>query len=345
MSKMRIILADTEKQVVSALETKFLYELRDDVDLEVITDTTFFSAFFSKPQTADILVCGEELFTQDIKKHSIKKLFLLCEQAGTGGTEDLSVERVLKYSSPQAVMDQVLRGHGTQKKREPVVVLVYSAAGGVGKTTVALGICANLAKSYKRVLYLNAERIHTFQSCLQEQQTLSNQAVADIAGAGDHPFAKMRPLLRNEGFDYLPPFPVALASAGLSFRLFAALASAAKRSGEYDYVVVDTDTVFDGDKASLITQADRVLMVLRQTKRDVFAMNMLVRNMSCSDATKYFFVCNDFDKDADNALLSQEKEPKFYVSEYLPHIDHVQDLTVGELGTRSDMQKVAFLVM
>ena len=103
MSKMRIIIADTEKKVVSALETKFLYELRDDVDLEVITDAEYFSVFFAKPQTADILVCGEELFTEDIKKHGIKKMFLLCEQAGTGSTEDLSVELVLKYSSPQAV--------------------------------------------------------------------------------------------------------------------------------------------------------------------------------------------------------------------------------------------------
>lgn len=345
MSKMRIIIADTEKKVVSALETKFLYELRDDVDLEVITDAEYFSAFFSKPQTADILVCGEELFAEDIKKHGIKKMFLLCEQAGTGGTEDLSIERVLKYSSPQAVMDQVLRGHGTQKKKEPVIVLVYSASGGAGKTTVALGVCANLAKSYKRVLYLSAERIHAFQGRLKDPNTLTNQAVAGIAGAGERMFAEIRPLLRNEGFDYLPPFPVALSSAGLSFRLFEAIASAAKRSGEYDYVVVDTDTVFDGDKASLITKADRVVMVLRQTRQDVFAMNMLVRNMSCSDTAKYFFVCNDFDKDRENALVSQGNEAKFYVSEYLPHMDRVQNMTVGELGARPEVQKIAFLVM
>ena len=63
---------------------------------------------------------------------------------------------------------------------------------------------------------------------------------------------------------------------------------------EYDVIVVDTDSTFDNEKAALIASADKVIMVVDQTRKSVYSMNTIMRNMNCTDKDKYFFICNRF---------------------------------------------------
>lgn len=346
MGKIRIILAETEETVLTALELKFIYELRDTVELEVISSVQYFSRFFSVHQKADILVCGQELYSPELKRHDIDKVFLLCESISAVGTADLDVERVNKYSNPKIVMDQVLNGTKiSSKKKEPIVAMVYSASGGTGKTTVALGVCAALAKDFKRVLYINAERLNTFQGRLKGTASMPNSLIPELGCDGDNIYQKIKHVIRKEGFDYLPPFSSALSALGLSFSVYEKIAMSAKRSGEYDVIVVDTDSVFDEYKASFLTKADRVLLVVNQKKYSVQATNALLSNMNCNDTSKYFFVCNAFDGSRPNALLATENKPKFVVSESVGYIENIEQLEQNELAARSDIQKAAYLLM
>lgn len=345
MAKMRIILAETEETVISALENKFIFDLRDEIDLEVITETDYFNEFFSKPQKADILVCGETMYSQDIKRHDIGKVFLLCENAASGNTAELDVERVNKYSNPNAVKSQVLRGVSGPTENQPIIVAVCSANGGAGKTTLALSICENFANDYKRVLYIDAERINTFHTCFNSKATLPNTIIGELATAGKDVFHKLKNVIKKENFDYLPPFSVALSSIGIDMSIYEKIALSARASKEYDVIVVDTDSVFDEYKASLITKADRVLMVVNQTKASVFAMNTLLSNMNCNDKTKYFFVCNNFDASKENALKSSDVKPQFVISESIAHVENQEELSKEKLAMRGDIQKSAYLLM
>ncbi|MCM1199448.1 MAG: AAA family ATPase, partial [Clostridium sp.] len=56
-----------------------------------------------------------------------------------------------------------ISNEGTEK---PQIILFYSGAGGVGKTTISMGVAAYLAQNYKRVLYINAARLQMFQNML-----------------------------------------------------------------------------------------------------------------------------------------------------------------------------------
>lgn len=348
----RVILADTEETVLSALEMEFLDKLNEDTDLEVITDPQYFEELFSKPQNADVLVCGEELFGQELQKHDIRDVFLLTERTAVdGSTAELLVKKIFKYSSPQKIVNQIrlvvpeMFQKDGQPMKEPIVVLVYSASGGVGKTTVAMGMCASLAKSYNKVLYINAERINTFQRWLNNDAALQNGIVSELMAAKEDMFNRIRHVIRSEVFDYLPPLPYALSALNLDVSVYEKLAESAKLTQEYDVIVVDTDTVFDSAKASLITKADRVLIVVNQSKASVLATNALLRNMSCSDQTKYYYVCNDFDPDESNALVAADIRLKFIVNEYIRHIKNIDSLTPSDLAGRTDIQNVANLVM
>ena len=58
-------------------------------------------------------------------------------------------------------------------------------------------------------------------------------------------------------------------SAGLSKNIYMDIAVSAKKSGEYDYIVADTDSVFDEFKADLLNVADKVIFVTKQNRMSV----------------------------------------------------------------------------
>lgn len=351
MGKPKVILADTDEKYLAPLEMKFLDELNDTIDLELITDELFFTSYFSQSQNADVLVVSEELYSRELQKQNISNIFVLTEQSEEGDTDDLGITKIFKYTSIKEIYNQILAASSgsikteTQKTKETIVVLVYSPSGGVGKTTLALGMCSCFAQSYKRVLYVNAERINTFQHWMNNKTTIPNNIYAELTTGGSDLFNRIKHVVRTEKFDYIPPFGVAISSLNMDFSIYEDIIKSVKLTKEYDVIVVDTDSVFDPAKASLITQANKVLLVLEQSKSAVCAMNMLMKNMSCSDNEKYYFVCNKFEANKSNALVASNEKPKFIVNEYVGYINDANSMAVSDLAGKTDIQKTSFLVI
>lgn len=349
MAKSTIILADNDERFLAPLELKFLEELDENVDLEIITNTDYFKEYFSAPKSANVLVVSEELYSSILQKHNINSIFVLTEQVEDGETEDLAATKIFKYTSPKDIYKQVISmsplDTGSDKEKETVVALVYSASGGVGKSTVALGVSTALAKAFNRVLYINAQRINSFQHNLTNTATIPNSVIAEFGTTAGNLFGRISHIIRNETFDYLPPFGMALASLELDFSIYAEIIKSAKASKKYDVIVVDTDTTFDESKAELITLADRVFIVVNQTNNSVFATNTLLKNISCNDNEKYHFICNNFDDKESNALIAANVKPNFIVNEYVRHFEGFESMTVGDIAQQPDMQKVAYLIV
>ena len=103
--------------------------------------------------------------------------------------------------------------------------------------------------------------------------------------------------------------------------------------------------MFDEEKARLLGEADKVVVVTRQTKDSVFATETLVSNINGVSSEKYFFICNDFRKDAENYLTSSETAVRCQVNEYVGHFPEGEDITADRLAHDSGIQKTAFLIM
>lgn len=345
MAKSTIILADIDGNFLTPLELKFLEELDDNIELEIITDPTYFREYFSSPKGADILVVSENLYSSELQKHNVNNIFVLTENIDEGVTEDLEITKIFKYTSTQEIYKEVTSlsslEDGGMSQKEPIIVLLYSASGGVGKSTIALGISASLTKSFNKVLYINAQRINSFQHNLTNSAAIPNSSVSEFTDTSGNIFGRIKHIIRNEGFDYLPPFSMALPSIGLDFSVYAEIAKSAKASKKYDVIVVDTDCVFDKEKADLITLADKVIMVLQQTKNSVFSTDMLLKNISCNDNEKYYFICNDFRENESNALPFSN----YIINEYIKHFDSFDSMTINDIGKQQDIQKVSYLIV
>ena len=352
MAKPRIIIADTDISYIIPLQLKFVEDFFEKVELEIITEEDYFETLFSTPQRADILIVSEELYSQAMQRHNISHIFVMNEQYEEEQTADLNVNHIFKYTSIKEIFNEITGKSADvlkiekNGKQETQVVLFYSASGGTGKTTAAMGVSASLTKNYKRVLYINASRLQVFQHLLENHSAITAADVyAKLAAATDNIYLDIKHVIRKELFSYIPPFKAALMSLGLNYSIFEKIIISAKKSGEYDFIIVDADVSFDEDKATLLNISDKVVVVTKQTFAAVLATNILVSNINGASAEKYIFVCNDFNKEEDNALISPKLSLKFSVNDYIEHFAHYDQMKCSDLASDSGIQKTAFLVM
>ncbi len=354
MHKPIVVMSDLNAQYLTALECIFLEKLYGAVEIEVITEQVYFDDYFSQPRNIDMLIADEEQYRsggEQLKKHSIAHTFLLCEQSSEDQTGDLTVRRIFKYKSGQEIFNQIMHyapletAAGEKVNGASRIVLVYSAAGGAGKTTTAIGLCAALTQHYKKVLYLNAEYLQSFQRYLSNKEFLHRDAYQEFYNPENLSFARLKQFIRHEEFAYVPPFSVSISALGITYNAFVRLAAEAKASGEYDYVVVDVDSSLSDEKMGFFEIADRVVIVVRQDMFSQFKTRMLQNNMSFRDEDKYIFVCNAFQKEKKNELTVNLSSTPFVVDAYIEFFENMDSVMANRLGESQGFQKLAYMLL
>lgn len=350
MSKPVIILADTDDKYLVPLELKFVEELYEKIELEVITDPAYFHEYFSTPRKAEILVIGEELYSREIQKHNIADIFVLTEQSVKSETDDLAVNKIFKYTSIKEIFNQIMFDSSSdlladkKTSKETQVVLVYSAIGGAGKTTVALGVSACLSQNFKKVLYVDAEYVQNFQYYLTSKVNISSDAYREFSDTNELIYQNLKYQIRREMFDYLPPLGASLSSLNIRYSVYKHLIQAVKATKEYDYIVVDLDSVFNDEKAELLCLGDKVILLVKQDSYSAVKTDILLNNLNCSDNEKYIVVCNCFQSEKNNALLSGI-HAKVIVNEYVEYMENCEDFTVEKMTAVEGFQKIAYMLI
>lgn len=355
MNRPRVIIADAARDTsfIEQLQIRFTEEYFYKIDLEIITLQALFEKQFSSPQVADVLIVSEQLFDESLFRHDIRNLFVVTEKEN-GDELPQGVNRIARYSSIKAVFSEIIgKSYPTfcfgeeNKNQETQIVLVTSAAGGVGKTTLALGISASLAKSYKKVLYIDAEWIQSFAALLEDSSPIVGGEVYArlLEGNRDRIYEDVSRYIREEGFRYLPPFQAPLVSLNLSYRVFSQIAEGAKKSKQYDYIVLDSESSFDEEKARLINISDKVVVVTNQTKSAVRKTNRLCDNLSGTESEKYLYICNAFDEKEENYLAGDPLGVHFSVNDYVQRFSAMDKKTIESLVREKDVQRVAYLLI
>ena len=156
------------------------------------------------------------------------------------------------------------------EKSGPEVIAVYSAAGGVGKTTLALHLAHAAGAMGKRVLYLNLERWSSAAAWLEEDRPeplppggegMSEllyrlKAQPDEAGSWLSEHARRDPLLKAH---YIAPCSNAEDRLQLTAEDATGLLMAIAGSGQYDLIVCDLDDGLTELQLCLLELSDHVL--------------------------------------------------------------------------------------
>lgn len=352
MTKPKILIADPDINYIIPFQAKFAEDFFEKVNLEIITDQLYFSTMFSVTQRADILIICEAWYSQAIQRHNISHIFVMKEQYDEDQPADLGIHHIFKYTSIKEIFTEIIGKSAevlsiaNETSHEPQIILFSSACGGTGKTTLAIGVCNCLARNCKRVLYMNADRLQAFQHFLENPTPISATDVyAKLALAASNTYREIKHVIRNETFSYLPAFKASLSSVGLHYDVFERIAISAKQSNDYDYIIIDADSTLDDEKSRLHSLADKVVIVTQQNRNSVYATNLLFANITGITPEKYIIVCNKFDKNQDNLIVSPHIALHFSINEYVGYFEHYDRMKCTDFAKNKDIQRVAHLVM
>ena len=95
----------------------------------------------------------------------------------------------------------------------------------------------------------------------------------------------------------------------------------------------------------MLNVADKVVVITKQTTAAVAATNVMVSNINGVSTDKYIFVCNEFDKEKDNALISSGMTLKFTISEYIEYFSQHNKMKPEDFSKENGIQKTAFLII
>lgn len=348
MRKPLVIIADRDENYLATLENKFLIELHEKVDLEVISNQVYFETLFSTPTTAEIVIVDEELYTRDLHKHNIANLFVLTEDKENGGTEELSATRVYKYLGLRELYNE-LTYQSAEKlsvdehaRKDTEVIALYSAIGGTGKTSLSIGLARCLAKKHKKVLYLNTESIQEFGFYLEDKSGMPSDGFRAIKDDMNHIYHNIRHFIRKEMFSYIPPFLTTLDARNLDFSIYGKLIKDAKESKEYDFIIVDIEAGYSHQKVSLLQNANRVLLITKQDAVAAFKMEFLSRSLDFGDKEKYMVICNKYDSGKENVYFQSEIQSQFPIKEYVEYVATPPE-SADELSRLSGIEKLSYM--
>lgn len=348
MSRLLVVIADEDEKYLSTLEYKFLQELDDKIDLEIISDRAYFENFFSQPKTAEIVAVCESFYSRELRRHNINNLFMLTENKGEGDTAELAVNQIYKYTGIKEIYNEMIYRsrdkieNDDAAEKETKIIAMYSAIGGSGKTVLGMALADSLERNHRKVLYINAESIQEFGHYLNDKSGMTNEAIRSIKNDLNHTYTNVRHFIRKEGFSYLPPFEVSLDALNLDETIFENLVRTAKESKEYDFIVVDIEAGYSREKMRLLQQADKALVILLQDELSVAKTEYLLRNIDVRDREKYLFLCNKYDSAKENACLNQEMQAKLAISEYVELIQEpIKE--ARQFSNLQGIQKLAYM--
>lgn len=350
MNQFVIVLADTDENYLVPLEKRLIETCQDNANIIIITEEEYLGSFFNTPQTIDILVIHEELYSHEFEKHNIASTFILTEQRLSGN--DAFPKRIYKYTSVKEIYNEIFNGSALKNFRSALEsgaaksILVYSPIGGMGKTFTAVGLSVALAKAHKKVLFLSVEPLQSFSFFLSSPKYLDTSFVNQF-NARNNPISKdLGEVLGYEMFYYILPFSQAIPAFGITLESYQRNIQSLKESGKYDFIIIDPPSDFTADKSSMMAFCDKTILLLGQHLMDVHKFERFLTNIDCSNTGRFIFICNKYDGKAKNYIPNSTLRTQITISDYIPQLSVDQsELNIEWLAACRYFQKLAYMLL
>ena len=352
MKKQRIILATAEENCAISLQMQLLESMGEKIQLEIVTDIAYFRQLFREPQKAWLLMVATRFYAETPRPQPVNHLIRLTDiEAEDGGRpRDCLVwykhadvcRRVQELLSQVEEEERPEAGEETGEalRKETEILVVSSASGGVGKTTVSLALAACLAQMGERVLYVDAEQLNSFQWRMTDPGSLSGEACMALR-TDSGTWEQWEGEIRREKFDYLPPFAAPLDMLGLDGRAYEQVIRSAADSQVYDRVLVDLGNLEGKSRRRILELAHRVLLISGQGMDSAYALSILAQAMECANEEKYTFLCNDYRKEQPDAFLGGRIRASFLLEERIRHVEGIEKQSLREMGENEDIRRLA----
>lgn len=348
MGKIKILFADTNCAYAQAIENKLVDEFAEFSEIHVITDVNFFRDFFCNPQSFDILIISQELYSEELYKHTFKETYILVDNIeDIDRTGSLNICRLYKYSSVKEIINQVMRGEVIKNNAGEVdnstkVIAAYSPQGGAGTTTLAVSIAAIAAKSMRKVLYVAIDNLQNFTWFIENDSVFPVTLESKLSEISEYSYGEIKPAIIGREFDYLAPFRQAMSVLNISETNMVELVEEIKKTKEYDYIIVDTSADFNRATPKIMGIADKVIIVTEQDNVACKKIDRMLLNIDISDDSKFAVICNKYSEKKDSGFAGEKCMTSCHINYYIDYIQDQNCRTLEECIKNPQIQQAAY---
>ncbi|MCX7745773.1 MAG: AAA family ATPase [Clostridia bacterium] len=277
MPKFNLVLADSDPWYIEGLSkfTRGVYASKFNVN--VFTQKSSLTDYLkSNNESVDILLISPEMLLDDMAGFKVGTTILLSD--GRLSDSVSGYPWVKKYQPGEKILNEVIALYsGTNLNveslvkgdRKTTVVSVFSPQGGSGKSLLSVNLSLHLASRGLKTLYLNLETLSSipfFIHLSNNELGLSN-ILFDLKEKGKNvklkiDLAKSFDSLFN--ISYFKPLDCSLELDEVTDGDINKLLFELKEIGQFDVVVVDTDTMLNRRNIGILGSSDEVLLVVLQ---------------------------------------------------------------------------------
>ncbi len=296
------------------------------------------------------VILASERYYNDIKTYCKRNLILLSSVKTPEST--IQNDYIYKYKEVNQIAAEIIDIYTTSGNKiyhtggkNTKIVSVYSAAGNVGKTSLALAVSSICSFSGLSVFYLNLEQFQSTNIFFNGNTQYSFSDIIYFAKEKDKNLATKIPAIcskeidsgihyfsqANNVFDIKEMLP-----EDIDF-----IVSAIKDCGYYDLVMIDMDSQLNENTMKVFEKSDEILYVitnddncLHKTKLFIESMDLLTKSFenSASIKTKIKFIANKVSKQAlqsEKFYLEQELMSQIVYDFDFPSLNNLSKLNGG----------------
>ena len=166
MSKSTILLVCSDEEYVASVEGYLAKSILKSYRLEFITDLKYLSKYLEAPHKIEVLIVEDKLVPLFAQNQALGKVFVITESDKIGAnliSKYLGAQGIVKLLGP-TYMTSEAGGEPLRTRLHDVVALNNPSF----KTLTALALSAQLANYGKKVLYLSADNMQSFNSLLSD---------------------------------------------------------------------------------------------------------------------------------------------------------------------------------
>lgn len=264
MSDKNVVICDREIRYANGLGENIAE--RDDLAVKVYVCSSFEHVLeLEQAKKIHIFIVDEEITYAQRTQIGANQVFVLAR----GKVADLGEEEwaIGKYQCADEIIRQVFEFYVDRTKENVMrcmykerarLVAVYSPIHRVGKTTFALALGRECAKS-KKVLYLNLEEYAGMEVSQDTNMNLGDLLYYLRQGNGNLGIRLQAAVKEDEGLDVVPPIPVVLDLKEVTWEEWEALITQLLENSLYEMVVLDVGESVQG-LFPLLELCDRVYM-------------------------------------------------------------------------------------
>lgn len=271
---MNLIIADTDQEYVKRLKDYILNKYQDQYTIELIYDKYQLKDKI-KQEKYHVLLLTPNLYDPDMNIKNIGLPIILVDEEASLPYPDKFKKSINKYTRITSLMQYVDEEYKEMERNRPIVYGVYSPAGGVGKTTIALSTAIAYAQAGKKVLYFNLEDLDSTPMFFDKAEVLSPaESILNLAkDSYEQMLAKRIGQDRRTGVMYFTREIQTLDPYAISAEEVGHMIETLIESGMINIVVMDLSTSLNFVNRQAFEMADYLMVVINQSTQSAYKTN------------------------------------------------------------------------